>query len=71
MNRVGNIPARSSTFRDNNQTADHRPIRMTIVGDTESRIESLEEQIAATELLLERLKRQLEALQESDSPSDG
>lgn len=63
LNRVGNRPARTSTFRDNNRTADHRPVRLVVTSDTESRIEALEEQIRATEALLEQLQDQLEALQ--------
>ncbi len=59
MNRVGNIPARSRRFRDNSRTADHRPLRLVIRSDRDSRIEALEERIALTLELLEMLEEQL------------
>ena len=62
LNRVGTRPASSSSFVDNSRTSDHRPLRLVLTSDTDSRIEALEEELRAAEALVARLKDRLARL---------
>ena len=63
LRREGHAPAETRTFSDDSQTTDHRPLMLVVESDTSERLEELRDIIADLEVLLARLKAEVERLE--------